>query len=789
MLGHIFENLLEDNKDKGAFYTPKEIVQYMTQESLIEYLRTGLERHHGALAEEDHNALCYFVRYKLKGDELPQEELRNTDLAHFFKTQLAFIQRFGAALNRLLDEVKICDPAIGSGAFPMGLLNEMYHCKVLLNNTYTPEERAAIKRHIIEHSIYGVDSEKGAVDIARLRFWLSLIVDEDRPTPLPNLDYKIVAGDSLVSKFEDQIIEIDWNDDSQQTVQFGLLGSREDRQTRELLQRMTEKQHAFFHADTTEKAALARDIRALKIDLLITQLEAMIKNQGEEQEPKGKGKAAQKQMERFLKTQGWKQTISRLRALKDQPEQPFNHFDWTLDFPEALNKTIAGDNPGFDIVIGNPPYVQLQKSGGTLAKLYQDAGFATFARTGDIYCLFYEKGHQIVKHGGNVCYITSNKWMRAGYGKALREFFLTNTTPKILIDFGDAPLFANATTYTNILLFEKRETADNHCQVFDVSRETSLAEKLSPSLETLKGRYRSEFTADRYLLVNDAEHRLKQKVEKAGIPLKDWDIQINYGIKTGYNEAFILDGAKRAELLAADPKSAEILKPILRGKDIKRYQVNFQDLWLINSHNGIKEKGIPPIDVPHDFPAIYEHLKTFQSQCEKRADQGDHWTNLRNCAYIEEFEKEKIVWGNLSTEASYAFDDAGTLLIAPSNLLTSASESVTYLIALLNSKLLSFIFQSIAYSREGNFYEFKKVFVEQLPLVKASKNVQTKLEDFVERIQQAKKRNEDTTDLEQTIDVIVYKLYDLTYDEVHVVDPDFGLSKAEFLQYRIASGE
>lgn len=390
MLGHIFENLLEDNKDKGAFYTPKEIVQYMTQESLIEYLRTGLERQYGDLSADERKALRYFIRYKLKGDELPQEELQG-DLAHFFQTQLAFIQRFGPTVNHLLDEVKICDPAIGSGAFPMGLLNEMYHCKVLLNNTYTPEERAAIKRHIIENSIYGVDLEKGAVDIARLRFWLSLIVDEDTPTPLPNLDYKIVAGDSLVSTFDHQIIEIDWNDDAENTVQFGLLGSREDKQTRELLQRITEQQQAFFHANTTEKRALANDIRALKIDLLITQLEAMVKHHGEEQEPKGRGKAAKKQMERFLKTQGWKQAIAKLQGVKQHAEHPFHHFDWTLDFPEIMNRTIAGESTGFDIVIGNPPYILVQILNDQQIFDYFKEKYFTANYKIDTYQLFYEK--------------------------------------------------------------------------------------------------------------------------------------------------------------------------------------------------------------------------------------------------------------------------------------------------------------------------------------------------------------------------------------------------------------
>ena len=282
---------------------------------------------------------------------------------------------------------------------------------------------------------------------------------------------------------------------------------------------------------------------------------------------------------------------------------------------------------------------------------------------------------------------------------------------------------------------------------------------------------------------------LSRKSKRLGIPLKDWDIQINYGIKTGYNEAFILDGAKRAELLAADLKSAEILKPILRGKDIKRYQINFQDLWLINSHNGIKEKGIPPINVPHDFPAIYEHLKTFQSKCEKRADQGDHWTNLRNCAYIEEFEKEKIVWAEIVFDSAFYYDK-GCYHTEATGFMMSG-ESIKSLTALLNSRLLTYAFRHyfVGGDLRGNTFRYKKVFLEQLPIVKTDEDIKRRLEDLVERIQQAKKQHEDTTDLEQTIDVIVYKLYDLTYDEVRVVDPDFGLSKTEFLQYRIASGE
>ncbi|OQX62314.1 MAG: hypothetical protein B5M51_06300, partial [Anaerolinea sp. 4484_236] len=336
------------------------------------------------------------------------------------------------------------------------------------------------------------------MDVAKLRLWLSLVVDENDYAdikPLPNLDYKIVAGNSL-------------------------LGVEKDIFNHHLFAELEELKPLYFEATKSAKKKELKD----KIDALIAQLTG--------------NKAV---------------------------------FDFEIYFSEVFHK-----KGGFDVVIGNPPYIQLQRNGGALADLYQNSGYKTFARMGDIYMLFYEKGHQVLSGNGNLCFITSNKWMRAGYGKKLRKYFLTETSPKLLIDFGDAPLFENATTYTNILLFGKKPQ-DTASLVADLSTKPDLMGKLSAYLNAPKKNYVPEFGEKRYLIVDKTEAAIKQKIEERGIPLMDWDIKIYRGIITGYNKAFIIDGVKRTELITEDPKSAEIIKPVLRGKDIKRYTIEKRD--------------------------------------------------------------------------------------------------------------------------------------------------------------------------------------------------------------------
>lgn len=382
MLGRIFENLLEDNKDKGAFYTPKEIVQYMCRESLIAYLQTDY-------AEDAKERIRQFVR---SHDAEVLGELR-TDI------------------DQKLIDVKICDPAIGSGAFPMGLLRELFLCRSAIDVNIV-ENAADIKRHIIQNNIYGVDIERGAVDIARLRFWLSLIVDEKSPEALPNLDFKIMQGDSLLEQYMGVDLSTITEKNLASSDGITLFDSMIDVYRKNLRDKLTE----YYACPEHDK----------KVELR-TDIADIVKQQ--------------------LVEQGLSIDFEDLDLSANN-----QFFLWHTWFHDVFSRP---SKEGFDIVIGNPPYVQLQNNKGLLAKKYKDSNYKTFASEGDIYCLFYERGWQLLKENGHLCYITSNKWMRAGYGKKTREFFAKKTNPMLLIDFAGVKIFESATVDTNILLFSK----------------------------------------------------------------------------------------------------------------------------------------------------------------------------------------------------------------------------------------------------------------------------------------------------------------------------------------------
>lgn len=544
MLGKIFENLLEDNKDKGAFYTPKEIVRYMCKESLIAYLETNT-----SIAKE-----------KIRQFVLSPEE-GVVDIPENKKPKLL----------AALEEVKICDPAIGSGAFPMGLLNELLHCREALSGERY--DRAEIKKSIIQNNIYGVDIEKGAVDIARLRFWLSIVVDEETPSPLPNLDYKIMQGNSLIESFmgvdlSKLTYEKGHKKDKGEITLF-------DDEKNRLQKRVFQLLKAYYScSDHDRKVKLQQEIS----DTINKQLEA----------------------------QAYDPVIlEQLKKINLAENNKF--FLWHTWFSDVFNRN--DDKNGFDIVIGNPPYIQLQNNGGELAKLYEDCRFQTFAKTGDIYCLFYEKGWQLLCQQGHLCFITSNKWMRAGYGEKMRGFFAKHTNPKYLIDFAGVKIFDNATVDTNILIFGKgKNEYQTRCAVTDKLNKDSL-KNLSDFVQQQSVECRFE-SFDSWVILSPIEQSIKRKIESVGTPLKDWDIQINYGIKTGFNDAFIISTEKRNEILdncsseEERTKTAELIRPILRGRDIKRYGYDWANLWLIatfpSRHYNIEE-----------FPAVKAHLLSF----------------------------------------------------------------------------------------------------------------------------------------------------------------------------------
>ncbi len=632
MLGHIFENLLEDNKDKGAFYTPKEIVQYMCRESLIAYLTTCVMKKQG----ENHKPEDEIKESVRKLLNKPEEIVPRMRMEH--------LDDFGSYIRN----VKICDPAIGSGAFPMGLLNELVRCRVFIN-AWAKDEKgnllegdyAALKIEIISKNIYGVDIEKGAIDIARLRFWLSIIVDEQTPHVLPNFDYKFMQGNSLIPTFDGKFINLE-------TKQIVNSVSEKMKIEKKELYRLKQ---LYYNASGEEKNILDVKIKCSILRMISMRLgaesrawhdthckQATMDFGGEQNQVSfdtiNQSLPLEMQQTNNLAKALYKQLNDSSIPLAERSQIDISFFDWRIIFTEVFDN----GNDGFDIVIGNPPYIQLQNNGGILAKQYADHGYVTFARTGDIYCLFYERAYQILKKNGHVCFITSNKWMRAGYGEKTRGFFAKYTNPLLLIDFAGVKIFESATVDTNILLYSKSE--NEHKTICTVTNKHG-----KDSINNLSDFVKQQQTvcdfssSDSWVILSPIEQSIKRKIESVGTPLKDWDINIYRGVLTGCNEAFIISTEKRNEILANCEteeewtRTSELIRPILRGRDIKRYGYVDNGLYLINTHNGIRGR-IPRINID-DYPAVKAHLNRYWDKIEKRTDKGDTPYNLRNCAYLE----------------------------------------------------------------------------------------------------------------------------------------------------------
>ena len=642
MLGRIFESLLEDNKEKGAFYTPKEIVQYMCRRSLTAYLQTDIPKE----KEKMRQAIDCFVRTK------DYNELR-LKLPPSLREQVA----------ERLRTVKICDPAIGSGAFPMGLLRELYLCRIALEDGVREnraKSHAEIKKEILQQNIYGVDLDRGAVDIARLRFWLSLVVDEDVPQPLPNLDYKIMQGNSLLERYKD--------------VDLSTLASQKT------------DGRLFFIDDENDASRLSLH-------------HLLVAYYGEDNHDKKQSLRSriQQNIEEQLKAQRYEVDLSDVDLFANA-----HFFLWHTWFSEVFA------DGGFDIVIGNPPYISLQNEGGSVGKPYEKADFSSFDRRGDIYCLFYEKGMQLLSPGGTLCFITSNKWMRAAYGEKLRGFLAEHTNPCLLIDFSGNKIFENATVDVNILLLEKAANA-GQTEAATLGKDFRLStENLSLYVE--QHAVSSAFTtSNSWLILSPIEASIRRKIEDVGTPLKDWDIQINYGIKTGCNEAFIISTAKRDEILAncqseeERQRTADLIRPILRGKDIKRYGYDWAGLWLIATfptrHYDIEQ-----------YPAVKQHLLSFGMErleqtgksyiingevVKARKKTTNQWFETQdNIGYWEDFDKPHICWKAVGRNLAFALVEGGIYLTAPASFI-SADANNEYILACLCSDLCKyFIYKS-----------------------------------------------------------------------------------------------
>ncbi len=451
MLGHIFENLLEENKDKGAFYTPKEIVQFMCQESLIQYLYN------------------HFGERKDINDFIRQ---------HGVSEFLAY-RDHAVRLNHLLDEIKVCDPAIGSGAFPIGMLQEIFEAKLYIYpylKTNQPFDPAAVKKKIIQNSIYGVDIEKGAVDIARLRFWLALVVDEETPQPLPNLDYKIMQGNSLLEQYEGIDLSKTALMEAPTVKNVTLFEEPEteygfSEENRKSIKQLVKDY--FKEEDKDEKARIHKAIDRIVLDHIDKSLEGfenqllieiatfekrykdkterLLESQKAQYDKKSKELKEIAKRQKQLKNKA--QARQNLLKFEETDERPY--FLWHLYFMDVFEPS-SGSEGGFDVVIGNPPYMRIQgirKSDNSLAdELVKQYKAATGSF--DLYVLFVERGMEILKQEGILNFIMPVKWVNSAFGKGLRKYVLEHKAAYKIISFEAYQVF-NASTYTGLQWFKK----------------------------------------------------------------------------------------------------------------------------------------------------------------------------------------------------------------------------------------------------------------------------------------------------------------------------------------------
>lgn len=723
------------NKEFGVYYTPREVVQYMCQESLISYLDTALNtgdvplvrekptnlRMMGALATHQwalaapgntnrvpRRDIEEFVRSGERAIEHDAHvEALGKETGRYSQHVLPESIRWNAELiDDRLAAVRICDPAIGSGAFPVGLMTEIVRARETLA-TYLPDKsgrsKYAFKRNAIKNSLYGVDIDPGAVEIAKLRLWLSLVVDEDdirRIEPLPNLDFKIVRGDSLL-KCEQDILH--WP----------------------LIQQLEVLKKDYVR-DTSARKAEHRD-----------------------------------------------SITEKLRQIKGDA----NEFNFTVDFSEVFPK--EADCGGFDIVIANPPYIRQEKLKDRKQQLKRDFQ-GCFHGMADIYVYFYERGRQILKKGGALTFISSNKYFRAGYGKELRKLLACNCTVCRIIDFGDAPVF-EAIAYPSIILLKNSEPDENKVQVYTWLQDVPIEGFAATVRSRSQPLAQKELTSDGWRLESPAALRLLEKLRKAGTPLGEYvHGRFYYGIKTGLNEAFVVDRATRDRLIAEHSSSAEVLKPFLRGRDVKRWRVDFAEQYLIkieSSENkkhpwsGKPEKAAEKV-FADTYPAIHHRIQAFRRQLIERDDQGSYFWELRSCKYWQEFEQPKIIIPAIAQRVDYALDNQGYYSNDKTSICVSAPRTAAYLLGLLNSALLWWIIERTAATRQGGFYEFKPMYVSLLPIPIAM-DVKP-IDSLVRRILSTKATNPnaDVADLERQIDQHVYWLYGLTAEEIAIVEAD-----------------
>lgn len=767
LLGKVFENLLASynpetkqsaRKQTGSFYTPREIVQYMVDESLVAHLK------------------------RMCGDEMEQQYRQ---LLNYSTDDIDLSSEQRKKIMSAIYNCRVFDPACGSGAFPMGILQQMVHILKQLdptnkmweelvkeksvneikeafednlkNRAATPEEKEkhgkeledrtkdiesafnqsindpdyARKLYLIENCIYGVDIQPIATQISKLRFFISLVVDQN-PTndaktnfgirPLPNLEAKFVTGNTLIPL------------DKTKNLFY-------DNTILEYEKKLQEINHRIFLAKRNkDKETLRKQMEETRQALA----QAMY-NQG------------------TLGPNGFDQLIN--WDMFDQNSSA-NFFD-----PEWM----FGIKDGFDIVIGNPPYVQIKKL--KLKDIYKRIDYKTYNSTGDLYCLFYELATNQLTKNGIASFITSNKWLKSNYGESLRNFLYKNSSPYIIIDLGPG-VFENAAVDTNIMIWKKNEY-DGKTKIA-ILRDAISIGYLNWNIIKLKSNDIWNIDSVQFLPI-------KKKIEKFKDRLDTLGYELDYGILTGANKTYILNAGQANRLKMLDSKNEEIIKPILRGQDLERYCATFNNIYLLCAHNGVKKENIAPIDIENDYPSLLPYFESFGDKFKNRGEQGDKYYNLRNCAYILKYEKPKIIYADIvQDQGKFFYDEDGFYTNDTAFLITGPK--LKYMVGLLNSKAFSFFYKQFycGSSLGKSGLRFKRDFLLRVPIAIGSSSEIEFIESTVEKIYFIKKHNKaaDTFKLEKGIDIAVYHIYDLSYDEVFIIDPETSITREEYEKFK-----
>jgi len=715
VLGLVFEKL-NGYKD-GSHFTPASITMYMSNKVIQKRVLTKFN--------DAFNINC---------DKF--EELLSYAQNNFHKTEVQ------TKAHNVIDSISIIDPAVGSGHFLVSSLNELIQIKSelgllhkdikvqiqndellitsrfgdgfvyqMMNGAITDEKREIqqaifqTKKHIIENQLYGVDINPNSVNICRLRLWIELLkhtyyTDKEYRNleVLPNLEFKIMTANSLISLKEDNLF-------------FGA------EQKTLLRQKMKE----YYNAVNIEKHNIKQEV----IELI----------------EKYKNDVANIQLEKY---------------------EPFD----TLQSNQFFDSGLMFGVDHFDICIMNPPYFALQ----SIAKKnnsYQKENFDTYKSTGDIYQLFLERAFDLIYDKGIVSAIVSNKWMRAGYGQSTRHWLYSKAWVHEVLDLG-ANWFASATVDTNIITYEKRNDNPYQTKISAYTMNNKVASITEGKIEQKQISLNEK--GDSWIILNEAESAILEKMNKVGKPLKDWDISINYGIKTGFNEAFIIDTDTKDRLIQEDSHSAEIIKPLLRGRDIKRYSYEFADKWLINTHNGVKSKNIAPIDI-NNYPAIKKHLNQYSKQITKRQDQGDTPYNLRNCAYYEDFDKPKIAWASVGAN-EYSWIPKDWFLLDTNYFMTCKSIIMQkYIIGIINSWIFIYGLEfKDTRLGDGGAWRHYKYNIEEMKIPVPTDAQEKEIVALVDTILSNKAQQLDTSHEESQIDTLVYHMYGLTKTEIEIIE-------------------